>query len=106
MTAPTLKPCGTAAAYRRHIRLRKKLLEAGDIEGARAAEPCAPCLAAHAADVARYQQSPAQPRELRPCGTEAAYQRHIANGEIPDEACLVAHALEFRRWYHRRRAAA
>lgn len=37
-----LVPCGSASAYRRHIRR-------GEIA-------CAECLAAHAADVARYQQ--------------------------------------------------
>jgi hypothetical protein len=35
-------------------------------------------------------QAAAGPRALRPCGTEAAYQRHKAHGEPIDEACRVA----------------
>lgn len=31
-------------------------------------------------------------RELRPCGTEAAYKRHQRADEEPCEACLEAHA--------------
>lgn len=27
------------------------------------------------------------PRELKPCGTVAAYQRHLARGETPCPAC-------------------
>lgn len=30
--------------------------------------------------------------ELKPCGTNAAYARHIRNHEIACDACLVAHA--------------
>lgn len=29
-------------------------------------------------------------RVLKPCGTEAAYRRHIRNREVPCEACRVA----------------
>lgn len=32
------------------------------------------------------------PRELHPCGTEAAYRRHLRNHETPDGACRDAHA--------------
>lgn len=35
-------------------------------------------------------------RKPSPCGTEAAYQRHIRNGEPADRACLDAHALTAR----------
>jgi hypothetical protein len=31
------------------------------------------------------------PRELQPCGTEAAYARHLKYGEPTDEACRKAH---------------
>lgn len=31
-------------------------------------------------------------RVLKPCGTEAAYQRHIRRRETPDEACYEAAA--------------
>jgi hypothetical protein len=30
--------------------------------------------------------------ELKPCGTNAAYQRHRRNGEYPCDACLKAHS--------------
>lgn len=32
------------------------------------------------------------PKELRPCGTNAAYARHKRKGEYPCTACLEAHA--------------
>lgn len=32
-----------------------------------------------------------KPKELKPCGTDAAYQRHLAKKEVPDELCLKAH---------------
>jgi hypothetical protein len=28
----------------------------------------------------------------QPCGTRAAYRRHLKNGEKPDEACRAANA--------------
>lgn len=31
------------------------------------------------------------PRELKPCGTEAAYQRHLRHREAPCAACRNAH---------------
>lgn len=37
------------------------------------------------------------PRELLPCGTNAAYQRHRLKGERCPE-CSYAHALEIQRW--------
>lgn len=30
-------------------------------------------------------------RNLRPCGTEAAYRRHLRHHELPCQACLLAH---------------
>lgn len=35
-----------------------------------------------------------KPRELKPCGTNAAYQRHRRKGEYPCAPCLEAHAKE------------
>ena len=32
-------------------------------------------------------------RPLKPCGTRAAYQRHIKNREVPCEACVLANRL-------------
>ncbi|HLU75608.1 MAG TPA: hypothetical protein VKZ82_25765, partial [Nonomuraea sp.] len=70
MTTRELKPCGTPAAYRRHLRLRNKLIAAGDIEAANAAYPCKPCRQAHSRSVTEYRRKPWEPRELKPCGTD------------------------------------
>jgi len=40
------------------------------------------------------------PRELRPCGTNAAYIRHIRKGEKPCEPCRQAHLRDNRRKWH------
>lgn len=34
-----------------------------------------------------------RPRPLAPCGTEAAYHRHVRNGEPKDDACRQAHTI-------------
>lgn len=39
-------------------------------------------------------------REVPPCGTESAYQRHRYRGEEKDAACLLAHS-----WHERDRKA-
>lgn len=46
-------------------------------------------------------------RELRPCGTEAAYRRHLRRRELACETCLRAHAeYEQARWTAARGVAA
>jgi hypothetical protein len=35
----------------------------------------------------------AMARKLAPCGTEAAYKRHLRKGEAPCDECTVAHRL-------------
>ena len=71
-----LQPCGTRAAYKRHLR--------------RGEEPCRECReAARRADRGR-KRNRAQPRELQPCGTYAAYMRHLRRGEEPCGACRKA----------------
>lgn len=40
----------------------------------------------------------------QPCGTVAAYRRHLRNGETPDEACRQANAQHHRELYARRKA--
>jgi hypothetical protein len=42
-------------------------------------------------------------RELRPCGTWAAYQRHEYRGEEPCAACKEARVLKQRENYHKHR---
>lgn len=39
------------------------------------------------------------PRELRPCGTDAAWQRHKHRGEQPCEACCEAHRRYVRTYF-------
>lgn len=65
-----LKPCGTYAAYVRHIVRREK--------------PCESCSQANR----DYKNGlrVRRPLVLKPCGTWAAYQRHRRHGE---EACRL-----------------
>jgi len=37
-------------------------------------------------------------RELKPCGTEAAYKRHLFYREIPCDECVTAHREYLRKW--------
>lgn len=39
-----------------------------------------------------------KPRQLAPCGTGAAFQRHKRNGETPCDACREAKNAEAREW--------
>lgn len=87
-----LKPCGTRAAYNRHL--------------ANGEPVDAACREAGLADShARYAARviplglPGQRRILRPCGTKAAYDRHVAHGEH----CATCWEAMKPRW--RRRAA-
>ena len=85
-----VKPCGTTAAYQRHLR-------SGE-------EPCRECReAARRADRGR-KRNRTQPRELQPCGTRAAYQRHIRAGEEPCEACREANRTRGREEWRKRNA--
>ena len=43
--------------------------------------------------------------ELRPCGTETAYQRHRSRGEPIDDACRKAHNATVTEWNRAHRAA-
>jgi hypothetical protein len=52
----------------------------------------------------RIAEEAAEPRELLPCGTVAAYQRHKRRGETPCEACKQAHAADLREWRQGRQA--
>jgi len=40
-------------------------------------------------------------RELQPCGTPAAYQRHVRRGEQPCDACREANRTYWRQWADR-----
>jgi hypothetical protein len=76
-----LQPCGTEAAYRRHLKYGE--------------EPCEPCReaflrAAQARSERHRRKRGSKVRGLQPCGTAAAYQRHKLHGEEPCEACKQA----------------
>ena len=72
-----LQPCGTYAAYRRH-------LSHGEY-------PCQPCTEAAAAHQRKVRGT--KPRVLAPCGTVGAYHRHIRSNETPCDDCRKAWAL-------------
>lgn len=93
MNRQPLKPCGTPAAYRRHLRHGE--------------EPCSACRRAHTDEVRVYQRRGyVPPRELRPHGTEACYQRELRRGEPTCEKCCKAHAAYVLAYKNRKRAAA
>lgn len=85
-----LKPCGTQAAYLRHLRAGEKA--------------CAECRAANADYYRRARVAAGvRPRELSPCGTPAAYQRHRKNGEPTCDPCRAAWAAQTARIRRERR---
>lgn len=80
-----LKPCGTPAAYRRHLRHDE--------------EPCEACRAAESARTcAAYRvihpDAKPKPDGLQPCGTPAGYARHRDRGEVTCAACRKAWAAD------------
>jgi hypothetical protein len=93
-----LKPCGTLAAYRRHKAAGEKA--------------CGPCLEAYAEYYREWEEArqrrnhdrAAVPKELAPCGTFAAYQRHHVRGEAVDEACAQANRDYKTQWARNKRA--
>lgn len=75
--ATTLMPCGTPAAYKRHLKLKEV--------------PCEPCRQASRAQMrARYTPRALYVRPTSPCGTVSAYKRHLRLKEKPCEACRQA----------------
>jgi len=40
---------------------------------------------------------------VQPCGTPAAYARHLRHGEIPCEACRLANSQRHRELYQARK---
>lgn len=66
--------CGTPAGYKHHVKRKEKI--------------CEPCRKA------RSEQRPTRrTRELKPCGTYAAWMRHNRKGEEKDLACENAYTL-------------
>lgn len=95
--------CGTVPGYRRHKRRKE--------------ESCQPCRGAMRADqklresARKEPNAPKPPRRprspsskpLSPCGTPAARQRHILNGEKPCDPCRVAYNEQSRVNYRKRK---
>lgn len=81
-----LQPCGTPAAYRRHIYYKEIA--------------CDECLKAWAK--AQRDRS----RGFKLCGSEAAYHRHMKDGEKPCRACKKARAKEVQIRRRKKRQAA
>lgn len=52
----------------------------------------------------RYQgtRNPRARRPVKPCGTDAAYKRHLKNDEVPCGPCTDAHATAVREWWQNR----
>lgn len=101
-----LKPCGTHAAYCRHIN--------------RGEQPCEPCKRAHAEHQHAYAAEHREARRaasrayylrhkdggsahLDPCGTPSAYQRHVRHQEEACTPCKTAWADYCREAYRRRK---
>ena len=82
-----LQPCGTQAAYRRHL--------------SKGEQPCDACRAAAAAyqrdRLRAIRSGEREVRQLQPCGTRAAYRRHLKRNETPCEDCVEAARLDNRR---------
>lgn len=70
-------PCGTEAAYKRHLRWNE--------------QPCSPCREANAARQRKEARQPIQ------CGTRSGYRRHRRNGEEACEPCRIANTQADRR---------
>lgn len=83
-----LKPCGTAAAYQRHL-----------YHGEPPCQACRKAASAYHREWSRERRSTRPPRRLKPCGTAAAYHRHRRRGEEPCHACRKAVAAYQRRRY-------
>ena len=79
-----LKPCGTNAAYARHL--------------ANGEEACDACKKAHSLYEGQRQTGTLRRFQPAPCGTLAAARRHVRNREPVDQACLEAEAAYMRQW--------
>ena len=83
MSAPTVQPCGTSAAWQRHWR--------------RGEPPCELCAQVHKPGGTKGRPAG------RSCGTMAGYARHKRHGEQPCQACTAAEREYNRQLYLRKR---
>lgn len=81
MSARPPARCGTISGYNRHLRVTYT-------------RPCLACCDAHAAYQRVWVAGEVRPREIAPCGTVAAWRRHIRGGERPCAACREAKRVE------------
>ena len=89
---PVLKPCGTEAAYKRHLDHNEY--------------PCTECTDAHNDYLRAYRADPASfKRVLAPCGTLSAHDRHRVKKEPIDDACRRARNKYQQDLYARKKAA-
>lgn len=87
-----LQPCGTNAAYARHIKAHE------DVDSA--------CRAAHNAyNAALAAGTLPGPPEPPPCGSVEAYDRHRYRSEPIDDLCRKAHSAYMREYRAKRRRA-
>lgn len=92
-TPTKLRPCGTPAAYRRH-------LYNGE-------QPCPECHTAWTEHHRKRNRARGtKPKQLQPCGTYAAYQRHKKRGEPQCLPCQNAGNQYYRTFRARKKEAA
>jgi hypothetical protein len=88
-----LQPCGTNAAYIRHVRRRE--------------DTCQPCREAHAAYVRAYNgYGDGPPRGPAKCGTNGGYDAHRRRGEQTCAECRAAHSRHVGKYAKAKREAA
>ena len=83
MTRP-LQPCGTNAAYQRHLKYKQVA--------------CNRCLKAHAEYMAAWKAGTLPVPPPVKCGTETGYRRHRQRREPSCEACRAYRRRYMRAW--------
>lgn len=66
--------------------------------------PCPDCGQRKQTRSTRCQRCAFRVRATRPCGTVAAYERHLNHGEVPCDACREANRTKSAEAYRRRKA--
>lgn len=86
-----LKPCGTVAAYKRHL-YRKEI----------ACDACLKAQRDYAREYDRRTNKRSRPK-IAPCGTVSGYARHQRNGEPIDHPCRDARNAWMRAYNARKK---
>lgn len=87
--ARELEPCGTNAAYIRHVRRKEPT--------------CQACRDAHAA-YNREHEGGGRPRGEAKCGTQAGYDKHLRRRQETCAECRAAHSRHVGSYAKRRSA--